>query len=60
MYCVKMLFAYNLMKMEANIYYKEKDFRLYNGDCLDVLKTFPENTFNMVFADPPCIRPFCW
>ena len=31
----------------------KKPYRLYNGDCFEILKDFPENTFDMVFADPP-------
>lgn len=27
--------------------------RLYNGDCIKVLKTLPDNCVDMVFADPP-------
>ena len=27
--------------------------KLYHGDCLSVLKTFPDNTFDIIFADPP-------
>lgn len=38
---------------DSNIYYNEDGIRLYKGDCLEILKTFPENTFDMVFADPP-------
>ncbi len=34
-------------------YYRKKGFTLYLGDCLEVLKEFPENHFDMVFADPP-------
>lgn len=30
-----------------------KHYRLYNGDCLEKLKEIPENTFDMIFADPP-------
>ena len=30
-----------------------KPYRLYNGDCFEILKSFPENTFDMIFADPP-------
>lgn len=30
-----------------------KHYRLYNADCLEKLKEIPENTFDMVFADPP-------
>lgn len=34
-------------------YYDNTGFKLYLGDCLEVLKLFPENSFDMVFADPP-------
>ncbi len=34
-------------------YYKKDKFELYKGDCLKILKEFPENHFDMVFADPP-------
>lgn len=27
--------------------------RLLNGDCLDVLRTIPENSVDFIFADPP-------
>ncbi len=34
-------------------YYKKDRFELYKGDCLEVLKQFPESHFDMIFADPP-------
>jgi site-specific DNA-methyltransferase (adenine-specific) len=34
-------------------YFKDGDFTLYNGDCLNILKQMPENSVDMVFADPP-------
>lgn len=34
-------------------YFKDGDFTLYNGDCLNILKQIPENSVDMVFADPP-------
>lgn len=34
-------------------YFEDKNFTLYKGDCLEALKQFPENYFDMVFADPP-------
>lgn len=34
-------------------YYKQEDFTLYQGDCLNVLARLPENSVDMVFADPP-------
>ncbi len=30
-----------------------KNYRLYHDDCLKILETIPENTFDMIFADPP-------
>jgi len=35
------------------LYKKQKNFTLYHGDCLKELKRFPENYFDMIFADPP-------
>ncbi len=35
------------------LYYDRPEFKLYHGDCLKVLATFPENSVDMVFADPP-------
>ena len=42
-------------KREGGItaYFEKQSFRLYLGNCLDVLATFPENSIDMVFADPP-------
>ncbi len=34
-------------------YYKKSSFTLYHGDSLEVLTKFPENSVDMVFADPP-------
>ncbi len=33
----------------------ESDFKnkLINGDCLEILKDIPNNTFDLIFADPP-------
>ena len=39
--------------MNINIFYNTKHIKLYQGNCLEVLKSIPENTFDMVFADPP-------
>ena len=30
-----------------------KNYRLYHDDCLKILEEIPENTFDMIFADPP-------
>ncbi len=34
-------------------YFKKNNFTLYHGDCLKILETIPENSVDMIFADPP-------
>ena len=34
-------------------YYQNNRFTLYHEDCLQVLSTLPENSVDMIFADPP-------
>ena len=34
-------------------YYDKPGFKLFRGDCLDILASVPENSVDMVFADPP-------
>ncbi len=34
-------------------YYSSDRFELYNGDSLELLELLPENSVDMVFADPP-------
>lgn len=34
-------------------YYEKPKFKLYQADCLDFLAQLPENSVDMVFADPP-------
>lgn len=34
-------------------YYNRPRFNLYIGDCLEVLPQLPENSIDMIFADPP-------
>ncbi len=34
-------------------YFEKSDFKLYLGNCLDILKEIPENSVDMIFADPP-------
>jgi site-specific DNA-methyltransferase (adenine-specific) len=34
-------------------YYDNPKFKLYHADCLDILSGIPENSIDMVFADPP-------
>ena len=39
--------------MKVKKYFKSENFVLYNGNCLEILKEFPKDYFNMIFADPP-------
>ena len=34
-------------------YYEKPGFRLYQANCLNVLASLPENSVDMIFADPP-------
>ena len=36
-----------------NPYYKKPRFVLYHGDSLNILSKLPENSVDMIFADPP-------
>jgi site-specific DNA-methyltransferase (adenine-specific) len=37
----------------VKVFYRTHSVTLYQGDCLDVLASFPERSVDMVFADPP-------
>lgn len=34
-------------------YFHKDNFVLYNADCLQILEQLPENSIDMIFADPP-------
>ena len=34
-------------------YFKRNNFTLYHNDCLKILEAIPENSVDMIFADPP-------
>jgi len=34
-------------------YFYQDNFVLYNGDCLKLMEQLPENSIDMIFADPP-------
>ena len=34
-------------------YFMDGNFVLYYGDCLNILNQLPENSVDMIFADPP-------
>lgn len=34
-------------------YFEKPRFRLYLGDCLEVMKGIKADSFDMIFADPP-------
>jgi len=39
--------------MKTQPYFHSNNFSLYHADCLELLKEIPENSVDMVFADPP-------
>jgi len=45
------------IKKEAEVklrpYYEKDGFVLYHANCLDILAKLPENSIDMIFADPP-------
>jgi len=39
--------------MTKSLYFKENGFKLYQGNCLDVLPNIKEKSVDLIFADPP-------
>ena len=37
----------------VNPYFVSSLVKLFHGDCVGVLKSLPENSVDMIFADPP-------
>ncbi len=42
-----------LSKIKQNPYFSEGNFVLYNADSIKLLEELPENSVDMIFADPP-------
>lgn len=42
-----------LTSIEQKPYFSKGDFVLYKSDCLKILERLPENSIDMIFADPP-------
>lgn len=42
-----------LTNVEKRPYFISFDFVLYEADCLEILNQLPENSIDMIFADPP-------
>jgi DNA modification methylase len=40
-------------------YYEEQDITIYCGDCLEIMKEFPDKSFDLVLTDPPYGINFC-
>ncbi|MDD1706609.1 MAG: site-specific DNA-methyltransferase [Methanoregulaceae archaeon] len=34
-------------------YFKDGDFTLYKGDCIQILREFPDDSVDLIFGDPP-------
>jgi len=41
------------MKLKDYLYYSEKGIKLYNADCLDVMRKLPDNYIDLIVTDPP-------
>lgn len=41
------------MNEEQKYYFAEDDFKLLLGDSIELMKAMPDESFNMIFADPP-------
>lgn len=41
------------MAHTIDYYFDEDKFKLIHGNCLNILKLFDDETFDMIFADPP-------
>ena len=42
-----------LFSIKNKPYFQKDNFVLYNSDCLRILEQLPENSVDMIFADPP-------
>jgi len=42
-----------LSSIKEKPYFQEGNFVLYHNDCLKTLEQLPENSVDMIFADPP-------
>lgn len=42
-----------MSKSKSKYYYRKKNAQLILGDCMEVLLELPENSVDMIFADPP-------
>jgi site-specific DNA-methyltransferase (adenine-specific) len=42
-----------MAKKQIEPYYQKGDFTLFHSDCLALLESMPEDSVDMVFADPP-------
>jgi site-specific DNA-methyltransferase (adenine-specific) len=40
-------------KNQDKVYFHDDGFKLYKGDCLEVMSGFKPEVFDMIFADPP-------
>lgn len=53
LYCAEEQAQYGEEKITPFFYNSEKETKLFYGDALVLLKKFPDNCIDMIFADPP-------
>jgi len=42
-----------VIKLRETLFFEEDGFKLYKGNCLDILPEIKENSIDLIFADPP-------
>jgi site-specific DNA-methyltransferase (adenine-specific) len=45
------IISHSLKKFTS--FYQSENSAVFNGDCLEILSSIPENSIDMIFADPP-------
>jgi len=55
-YCAEEREQYGEAKLIPFYYNSEKMIKLFHGDSLELLKKFPDNSIDMIFADPPYLK----
>lgn len=48
-----LFFVHRFIAMSINYYHKAKGFWLIQGDCIQVMQHIPNDSIDMIFADPP-------
>lgn len=50
---IKIISPISILPTKLKSYFKAQDFELYLSDCIKFLNSIPDNSVDMIFADPP-------